>query len=71
MEVVYSIQRRKGRDRGALVTWYEVMRHEVTPKGNLIHGEVLKVTDTKKQAEAYCRRRKLALAAGPQLKEAL
>lgn len=54
--MIYTIERRKGKDMGSLVTWYEVRSYVKKSEinGFLLGGETLMEFKTKREAKKYC-----------------
>ena len=53
--MIYTVQRRKGKDCGSLVTWYEIRRYTHRSQiGILMNGETLATVKTVKEARQYC-----------------
>ena len=52
----YVLERRKGRDCGKFVTWYELRRYDKVNKwGMLFDGETIETFSKKKDAKEYCK----------------
>ena len=55
-KIIYTIQKRTGKDSGGLCSWYEIRKYSDRNKwGMLVDGETIADFNTKKDAEAYCK----------------
>lgn len=53
--MIYTIEKRTGKDGGGLTSWYEVRQYDsISRLGILMNGQTIADFDTKKDAKAFC-----------------
>ena len=53
--MIYTLERRKGKDSGSFTTWYELRTYSgVSQLGIMLDGQTVKDFDTLKEAKAFC-----------------
>lgn len=58
--MIYTLEKRTGRDHGSLTSWYELRRYSgVSRLGILIDGETFEDFDTLKEAKDYCKENRI------------
>lgn len=54
--MIYTIEKRKARDDGSLVSWYEIRKYTGRSKlGCLVEGETITEVKTIREARQYCK----------------
>lgn len=53
--MIFTLEKRTGRDHGGLSSWYELRQYSgVSKLGIMLDGETVKDFDTLKEAKAFC-----------------
>ena len=58
--MIYTLEKRTGRDMGGLTSWYELRQYSGRSKlGILLEGQTVEDFDTLKEAKAFCKQNEI------------